>query len=274
MKLAVIVGGSAGLGLILAEQLALEGAARIVLVARKADRLMTVKAQLEEKFPETQFHGCALDIAAPDGAATLAACVATHAEPVDLLINAVGLSDRGTTMGLKVERVEELIRANIIAPLLATQTIVPLMQSGSVIVNIGSLSSYFAPSYLGGYSIAKHGLRALTGQLRIELAGQGIHVMLVCPGPIAREDAGSRYSHLPGAADIPQRSVARRQWCQDKSPRPTAFGRRHFARDQSSATRSHPSAQSSVAAYSFRRLAQAWRMGLEAQNTEVTIFVP
>ena len=207
MKLAVIVGGSAGLGLILAEQLALEGAARIVLVARNADRLMTVKAQLEAKFPQTQFHACVVDIAAPDGAATLAACVATHAQPVDLLINAVGLSDRGMVMGLKVERVEELMRANVIAPLLATQSIVPLMQSGSVIVNIGSLSSYFAPSYLGGYSIAKHGLRALTGQLRMELAGQGIHVMLVCPGPIAREDTRSRYSHLPGVADIPSAAL-------------------------------------------------------------------
>ena len=207
MKLAVIVGGSAGLGLILAEQLALEGASRIVLVARNADRLMTAKSQLEGRFPQTQFHACVVDIAAADGAATLAACVATHAQPVDLLINAVGLSDRGTILGLKADRVEKLVRANVIAPLLATQAIVPMMRSGSVIVNIGSLSSYFAPSYLGGYSIAKHGLRALTGQLRMELAGQGIHVMLVCPGPIAREDTGSRYAHLPGAADIPSQAL-------------------------------------------------------------------
>lgn len=207
MKLAVIVGGSAGLGLILAEQLAQEGVARIVLVARNADRLTTAQSQLEEKFPQTDFKVCAVDIAGHDGAATLAACVATHAQPVDLLINAVGLSDRGTMMGLKAERIEELIRANVIAPLLAAQAIVPLMRSGSVIVNIGSLSSYFAPSYLGGYSIAKHGLRALTQQLRMELAGQGIHVLLVCPGPIAREDTGSRYAHLPGAADIPSAAL-------------------------------------------------------------------
>lgn len=203
MELAVIVGGSAGLGLILAERLATEGAARIVLVARNEQRLAAAQMQVAKKFPQTQFNSCVVDVAAPEGAATLAASLASIAEPVDLLINAVGLSDRGTLLGLNAVRVDELVRANVIGPLHAVQALVPRMRAGSAIINIGSLSSYLAPRYLGGYSIAKHGLRAMTQQLRMELASQSIHVMLVCPGPIAREDTGSRYSHLASAADLP-----------------------------------------------------------------------
>ena len=207
VSLAVIVGGSAGLGLIVAGQLAKEGALRVVLVARNADRLQSVCLQLSNQYPQTDFQTCAADIATAEGAAIMAACLTTQAQPVDLLINAVGLSDRGTLLGLKPERLDALISANLTGPLLATQALVPLMQPGSAIVNVGSLSSLFAPSYLGGYSIVKHGLRALTQQLRLELAARGIHVMLVCPGPIAREDTGSRYSHLESAADVPSQAL-------------------------------------------------------------------
>ncbi len=81
------------------------------------------------------------------------------------------------------------------------------MSSGDTIINIGSLSSYFAPRFLGGYSIAKHALRALTQQLRLELKDQGVHVMLACPGPIARTETASRYSHLSTAQDIPAEAL-------------------------------------------------------------------
>ncbi len=55
MNLIVIVGGSAGLGLVLAEQSAVEGAARVVLVARNAERLATACSMLGQKHPRTEF---------------------------------------------------------------------------------------------------------------------------------------------------------------------------------------------------------------------------
>ncbi|MEM9644224.1 MAG: SDR family NAD(P)-dependent oxidoreductase, partial [Planctomycetota bacterium] len=53
-----------------------------------------------------------------------------------------------------------------------------------------------AGRYLGGYVMAKHALTGWTRQLRQELADDHIHVGLVCPGPIARSDAGTRYEEL------------------------------------------------------------------------------
>lgn len=191
----------------LVEQLANGGTARIVLVARNSDRLAAAITRLNSQFANVDFYSCAVDIASTEGTVTLKNYLTTLTGRVDLLINAIGVSDRGTVLGLKPERLEELMRVNVIGPILAVQAIAPLMSRGSAIINIGSLSSYLAPSYLGGYSIAKHGLRAMTQQLRLELSSQGIHVMLVCPGPIAREDTGSRYAHLDSAAELPPEAL-------------------------------------------------------------------
>ena len=58
-----------------------------------------------------------------------------------------------------------------------------------------------ASRYLGAYPVSKFAVAAYTHQLRLELGPQGLHVLLVCPGPIARPDAGQRYSGE--AADLP-----------------------------------------------------------------------
>ncbi|MEM9587377.1 MAG: SDR family NAD(P)-dependent oxidoreductase, partial [Planctomycetota bacterium] len=89
---------------------------------------------------------------------------------------------------------EELLDQNVRTSLLCSQAALPmLVQSRGSIVNIGSLASKVGARYLGGYSAAKHALAGLTGQLRLESAASGVHVGLVCPGPIRRSDAGERY---------------------------------------------------------------------------------
>lgn len=210
-KTAMVVGASAGLGRKLAEALAEQRAARILLVARDAERLRTVAGELAEKWPETRCVAVAADVSSAAGAAALEQQLAVR-DPetsIHLLINAVGLSDRGPALSLTAERIDELMRANVHAPLLVVQTLAHRLAPGGVIVNIGSLSSHFAPRFLGGYSLAKHALRALTQQLRLELKERGLHVMLVCPGPIAdSERAQSRYAHLPTASEIPREALA------------------------------------------------------------------
>ncbi len=75
-------------------------------------------------------------------------------------------------------------------------------------MNIGSLASKVGARYIGGYAIAKHALAGMTQQLRLELKPRGIHVGLVSPGPIRRDDAGQRYNKsmeegLPTQASAP-----------------------------------------------------------------------
>jgi uncharacterized protein len=218
-KTAVVVGASSGLGRNLVDALAEQSVAQVVLVARDSHRLANVVSELASKWQTVKFSQCAADVTTSTGCSILTEHIQSLEDRVDLLINAQGLSDRGTVMKLTSERLDELMRANVHGPLRTIQIIAPGMAQGGVIINIGSLSSYFAPRFLGGYSMAKHALRALTQQARLELKDQGLHVMLVCPGPIvssqrvAREMAspdsagGTRYAHLATASDIPAEAL-------------------------------------------------------------------
>lgn len=126
---------------------------------------------------------------------------------VDLLIQAVGQSDRGLLADLTKERMLELLDANLFTSLNAVNELAGVMNSPSTMVLIGSLASHFAPRFLGGYAIAKHALVALAQQSRLELADRGIHIMLASPGPIQRSDAGSRYEHHETSSNLPESAL-------------------------------------------------------------------
>lgn len=211
-KTAVICGGSSGLGLHLATELVRQGCKQVVLIGRDetklsqaVDSLRSVALAVSSK---TSIQAISGDLSNPDQTANCASSLAQVAPIIDLVIQAIGVSDRGTLASLTRERLHELVDANVVTSLHAIQQFSSsLIASRGVMVLVGSLSSLFAPRFLGGYSIAKHGLAALAQQARLEYSDSGMHVMLCCPGPIARDDAGKRYeqqassdSRLPAEA--------------------------------------------------------------------------
>ena len=102
------------------------------------------------------------------------------------------------------EEFARLLDINLLAAVRCTRAAVPhLLQSRGHLVNIGSLSGKTASRYLGAYPASKFALTAYTQQLRLELEPEGLHVLLVSPGPIARDDAGHRYASQ--AAELPAR---------------------------------------------------------------------
>jgi len=72
------------------------------------------------------------------------------------------------------------------------------------VVNIGSLAAKIASRWVGAYPASKHAVAAYSQQLRLELGPAGLHVLLVCPGPIARDNP--RLYPLEGLEDIPPRA--------------------------------------------------------------------
>ncbi len=95
---------------------------------------------------------------------------------------------------LQPERLKHLIQQNVFTALLCSQAALPMLEeSRGVIVNIGSLAAKVGARYIGGYAAAKHALAGMTQQMRLELRPRGIHVALVNPGPIRRDDEGTRY---------------------------------------------------------------------------------
>ncbi len=112
---------------------------------------------------------------------------------------------RGTVLATPADEFRALIDTNFMSAVHCTQTFAePLMKSRGHLVFIGSLASKVAAGYLGAYPASKFPLAALAQQLRIELSEKGLHTLLVCPGPIAREavrEAEPRYANQ--APDVP-----------------------------------------------------------------------
>jgi short-subunit dehydrogenase len=121
---------------------------------------------------------------------------------LDLLVNCAGKSARGEAIKTSAAQFAELLDLNFLSAVRATQAAYPhLVQSHGHVVLIGSLSSKTASRYLGAYPSSKFPLAAYAQQLRLETSGQGLHTLLVCPGPIRRDDAGERYRDQ--AVDLP-----------------------------------------------------------------------
>ena len=204
-KVVVVTGGSAGLGLELAKFAVGQGA-RVALVARNRERLEAACKTLAEESPGAEVEGFATDIT--DFTQVEACCkqVIDRFERVDALFNCAGKSDRGDVLRTTPERFRELWELNFLGLANCTQVFIPeLIKSRGHVVNIGSLASKSASKYLGAYPASKFPVAGYSQQLRLELADAGVHVLLACPGPIARKDSGYRYedTDVPEAARQP-----------------------------------------------------------------------
>lgn len=204
-KVALITGGSAGLGFAIAETLGGLGAS-VMLAARDDERLQSVVGRLQAQ--GFSAAGIATDVT--DSAQVEALVAGTIGEygRLDLLVNNVGRSTRGNVLDTSPEEFRDLMELNFLSVVRCTQSAMPhVMESRGHIVNIGSLASKSVSKFLGAYPASKFAVAAYSQQLRLELNSQGVHVLLVCPGPIARDDAGRRYdsaaANLPEAARKP-----------------------------------------------------------------------
>lgn len=207
-KSAIVCGGSAGLGKQLAAELARQGATTLALIARGQASLSQAQAEIERDFPNVHVLSRVANVADAGELRQALADLRSSTNTLDLLIQAVGVSDRGTVLELTAERLHELTTTNVQTCLSAIQAFHPVRTTpNSHLLLIGSLASFLAPRYLGGYAIAKHAVAALAQQARLELADDGIHITLACPGPIARDDAGTRYLNASHAQNLPEAAL-------------------------------------------------------------------
>jgi uncharacterized protein len=200
--IALVTGGSAGLGLAIAEALLAEGYT-VLILGRDESRLSEALATLAGAAADgrQRVRTIVADVTAAQSVAACFADIAAAYGRLDVLVNCVGQSDRGRIDALGRERLIELIDANVTSALLCSQAALPLLKaSRGVVINVGSLASKVGARYLGGYCAAKHALAGLTQQMRLEWREDGVHVGLVSPGPIQRSDAGQRYRALSGDA--------------------------------------------------------------------------
>ncbi len=198
-KTVIVAGGSSGLGVAIARASVQRGA-QTVIVGRQASRLQQVAAELNSS-EGTSTIAIQADLSLPADVDRLFDETRRACGRLDVLINCVGRSSRQGVLGTTPEDFAAAFEDNLLVAVRCTRAAVPLLrESRGSLVNIGSLASKLATRYLGAYPATKFALAAYTQQVRMELAEHGVHVLLVCPGPIARNDAGSRYE---SATDVP-----------------------------------------------------------------------
>src|SRR6185295_12775215 len=216
-KVAIVTGGSSGLGLAIAKNLYAAGST-VVLAARDADRLKTAASEVRGAGTELTTGpvkgsgieqrgaiGISCDITRDDQVASL---IGSTLDRFDVLVNCAGRSGRGKVLETTPQQFQEMWELNFLALVRCTRAAAPhLLKSRGHLVNIGSLASKSASKFLGAYPATKFAVAAYTQQLRLELEPEGLHVLLVCPGPIKRDDAGQRYAdavdNLPKSAGQP-----------------------------------------------------------------------
>ncbi len=196
----LITGGTAGLGLSIARQLARRGA-RLLINGRDPVRLDQATHELRTLGGEV--HGLQGDISSPAVAQSLVAQGIELWGAIDFVCHAAGRSMRSRVLETTPEEFESLWRLNTLAAFeVSRQVAHHLAQRKGHLVLIGSLASRVAPRYLGAYPTSKFPLVALAQQLRLEVGPEGLHTLLVCPGPIRRGDSPFRYQQV-ASGEVP-----------------------------------------------------------------------
>lgn len=203
-KVVLVTGGSSGLGRVIAEGFAAAGA-KVAVVGLEAPAVEAAAREMRESGGDVL--GVHADITRQEDVDRLFAETVGHFGRLDVLVNNAGRSMRGKVAETTPEQFRELMELNLIALVRCTRAALPhLLERKGHVVNIGSLAAKSASRWVGAYPATKHAVAAYSQQLRLELGPQGLHVLLVCPGPIERKDP--RLYPLEGLEDVPERARA------------------------------------------------------------------
>lgn len=199
-KVALVTGGSSGLGRVITESFARAGA-KVVIVGLEAPAVQTAAEELQRT--GTEVLGLHANITCQEDVDRLFGQALERFGRLDVLVNNAGRSMRGKVLDTTPEQFRDLMELNLIALVRCTRAAVPhLLKQRGHVVNIGSLAAKSAARWVGAYPATKHAVAAYSQQLRLELEPEGLHVLLVCPGPIARDDP--RLYPLEGLEDVPE----------------------------------------------------------------------
>lgn len=202
VRTALVTGASSGIGHAFCQQLAREKW-RLVLVARRAERLEAIAKQLEQE------HGAEVEVFPADltSAGELASVEGLLAtDPtLELLVNNAGFGTSGAFAGLDPDREESEIRLNVLALVRLARAALPGMieRGRGGVINVSSMASFTPLPFTTTYAATKAFVTSFSEGLYEELRGTGVTVQALCPGFTRTEFqdvAGVEDTGLPDAA--------------------------------------------------------------------------
>jgi uncharacterized protein len=185
---ALVTGASSGIGEAAARRIAREPGARLVLVARREQRLNALASELGGATV------IAADLTDPEAAARVRDTLQREHGELHMLVNNAGASWRGRFADVGWENVERHMKLNFEAPVRLTEALLPLLRAtasrtatSTSIVNVASTASRVSRPNSAAYSASKFALVGWSDGLHLEELAYGVHVGLVLPGFVATE---------------------------------------------------------------------------------------
>jgi NAD(P)-dependent dehydrogenase (short-subunit alcohol dehydrogenase family) len=180
-RVAVVIGGTSGLGRTIALGLA-EAGADVVSSGRRQELVDEVSAQIRALGQETLSHS--VNVSDRKSVDALRDAVVQRFGRVDVLVNAAGKIKRTPTRDLAEQEWQDILDTNLTGMLRCCQSFYqPLVASKRArIVNIASLNSFVALSEVAAYAASKSGVLSLTRSLAVEWSKLGINVNAIAPG--------------------------------------------------------------------------------------------
>ena len=180
-KVALITGGSRGLGLVLARQICAQDG-KVALIARDPDELARAKADLAPRGGVVLTIEC--DLLDAGQIQSTVRQIINRFGKIDILINNAGIIEVGPLEHMGRDDFERAMRVHFWAPFELVSQVVPEMRTwgGGRIVNISSIGGKMAVPHLAPYSASKFALTGFSDAFRAELARDNIHVTTVAPG--------------------------------------------------------------------------------------------
>ena len=189
----IVTGASSGIGRAMVLEL-IEHGARVVAMARRAERLQVLQSQVADA---SRYRWLAGDVTRGQDRAAALALAERELGGLDALVNNAGVGGLGRFDQADEARLRRIFEVNFFAPALFIREALPLLRAGNrpLVVNVGSVLGHRAVPDKSEYCASKFALHGLSDALRIELAQVGIDVLLVSPSTTDSEFFNSAQAH-------------------------------------------------------------------------------
>lgn len=187
-KVALVTGGTSGIGLMAATALVKRGA-KTYITGREQARTDEVAAQLARE-GQGSCTGLAADLGEVEGPAKLAAAFARHESALHVLVNNAGASEKGTIDSLSTADWDMVMGVNLRAPFFLVQQLLPQLRAAASaedparIINVGSIGGLHIPNWEAhAYGASKAAIHHMTRALAKRLGREHVIANAIAPGP-------------------------------------------------------------------------------------------